>query len=430
MRPSASRGSAFVNVLILMAFVVPLVLLFLKSAARQNKSALQERQIKESRALTTNVMVDFMRQFSQNQTASYLDASALARPETYSGAGFSDVTTEVNALGHFIYFRSTGRYGRSGAASKHLDAVIRFAADLTRFGNLFNNTITISASGPTYNGGFYVNGNLTVTGANATFNSGPVVVKGNLTVPGSAVFNTDVYVDGATAFNGATVNGVVYRYVPDVDWPSIDTTYYSLHNHYTIDGTSQTWVFSVQTSTQGIFTVQGTTVVVKIPSTGGVFFANNTNVTIRGTVRGRVTVVVAGPALSATAGNLRVNGSLVYANGTNTASAQDSFAALASNNIQIDCTIDPPPQAPNNTHFTVLNGVFSSVNSGQVNMVNATGGGFAGLKFYGTRTNLFTLTAGGGTWTPSEFYYDANLVKYAPPGLPEKPKLVTWRTSN
>ena len=76
MRPSASRGSAFVNVLILMAFVVPLVLLFLKSAARQNKSALQERQIKESRALTTNVMVDFMRQFSQNQTASYLDASA------------------------------------------------------------------------------------------------------------------------------------------------------------------------------------------------------------------------------------------------------------------------------------------------------------------------------------------------------------------
>lgn len=271
MRPSASRGSAFVNVLILMAFVVPLVLLFLKSAARQNKSALQERQIKESRALTTNVMVDFMRQFSQNQTASYLDASALARPETYSGAGFSNVTTEVNALGHFIYFRSTGRYGRSGATSKHLDAVIRFAADLTRFGNLFNNTITISASGPTYNGGFYVNGNLTVTGANATFNSGPVVVKGNLTVPGSAVFNTDVYVDGATTFNGATVNGVVYRYVPDVDWPSIDTTYYSLHNHYTIDGTSQTWVFSVQTSTQGIFTVQGTTVVVKIPSTGGCF---------------------------------------------------------------------------------------------------------------------------------------------------------------
>lgn len=70
MKPSPPRGSAFIQVLILLVFVVPLILFFLKSAARQNKSALQERQIKESRALTTNVMVDFMRQFSQNQTAS------------------------------------------------------------------------------------------------------------------------------------------------------------------------------------------------------------------------------------------------------------------------------------------------------------------------------------------------------------------------
>lgn len=149
------------------------------------------------------------------------------------------------------------------------------------------------------------------------------------------------------------------------------------------------------------------------------FFANNTNVTIRGTVRGRVTVVVAGPALSATAGNLRVNGSLVYANGTNTASAQDSFAALASNNIQIDCTIDPPPQAPNNTHFTVLNGVFSSVNSGQVNMVNATGGGFAGLKFYGTRTNLFTLTAGGEPGRPPNSITTPTSSNTRPPASPK-----------
>lgn len=421
----STRGSSFIYVLILMLFVAPVVLVFLQSAINQNKTAARETQIKQARTLSGNVLVDFMRQFSQNQSESYMDESLVGRAQSLYGMGYTDVTTEIDQTGHSLYISAEGKSG----ATRHLDAVVRFSADATRFGNMFNSNTTLTASNSTYSGGFYVNGNLTLTGTGVIYNGGPVVVKGAINVPGSTVFNTDIYVDGTTTLNGATVNGAIYNYTPDVVMPTINTAYYSLHNNHMVNNVNQTWVFSVQTSTQGIFSVQGTTVVVRIPATGAVLFAQNSNITIRGTLRGRVTMVVTGTAGAGT-GNLTVAGPFVYANGLNAASAEDSFAALVSNTIEIQCNTVPPQEAPSNTRFTTVNGLFSSVTGGQVNLRNLTGGGFASMRFYGTRTNPFTLTSGGGTWTPVQFFFDANLTRYPPPGLPEKPRLVTWRMSS
>jgi hypothetical protein len=268
---------------------------------------------------------------------------------------------------------------------------------------MINGTFDISGNNVTYNSPMWYNGALTISGSNVTFNMGPVVSVGNHTGNGSTVRNCDVYYSGTCS--GGTFNGTNYNYTPPVQWPTINTVYYSQRYHYRTT-TTRELAFSV-VSGSGTFSVVGTTIVVVYPqTTGAIIFAENCNLTIRGTVRGRVTIVSSGTAGSTTQGCVTVSQNFRYANGLNVASAQDSIAVIAKNKITFTA---------NNQ---VVNGLYF-VEQGTTNLS-------------GTGTGSFTLTGVrcsglSSSYSPITYTYDANLMRFPPPGLPEKPVLVMWR---
>lgn len=411
------RGMAMVTVLILMVFLLPIVSTFLKRALTHNILNTKDRQNKTARVLSNNVLVDFMRQFSQDHYDGHYDATALARAESFYDVGYSSVSLIADADNHSLFVRAIGKYGKNSsdpAFTKNLTGLIQFVSDLTRFGTMINSAFTISGDNVNYTGGMWFNGNLNVTGANVTFNGGPIISVGNHTGNGSTVRNCDVYYQGTAS--GGTFNGTNYNWVPDVSWPTINTAYYQQHYHYKTNA-AQTWLFSVVGGI-GQFAVVGTTVVVQIPPTGAILFAENCNLTVRGTVRGRIVIVASGAAGSATQGRVTVDNNLVYANGTNSASIEDSLAVMAKNQIIFTRTA---------ADLTV-NGIYFVEQAGS----NITLTGSAGRTFnlFGVRCSGISLSPANSFSTARNLIYDPNLVKYPPPGLPEKPVLVSWRFSS
>jgi hypothetical protein len=418
MRPLGNqRGMAFVTVLILMVFLIPIVSTFVDRALTHNILNTKERQSKTARVLSNNVLVDYMRQFSQDHYDGHYDAAALARAQVFYDVGFSSVSITPDSDNHTLFIRAYGQYGADASApktTKSLSGLIQFVSDLTRFGTMINSAFTISAANVNYSGGMWFNGNLSITGANVTFNGGPIISVGNHTGVASTVRNCDVYYLGSAT--GGTFNGTKYSWVPDVNWPTINTTYYSQRYHYRTTA-AQTWVFSAPGGA-GQFAVVGTTIVVPIPASGAILFAENCNLTIRGTVRGRVIVVASGAAGSATQGRVTVDDNLVYANGTNSASAQDSLAVMAKNQITFTKTA---------ADLTV-NGIFFVEQAGS--NITLTGSSGRTFNLHGVRCSGISISPSNSFSSARNLIYDPNLVKYPPPGLPEKPVLVSWRFSS
>ncbi|MBI4395927.1 MAG: hypothetical protein HY548_02445 [Elusimicrobia bacterium] len=409
-----SRGMAFVSVLILMVFLVPIVSVFMKRAITQSDLNTKERQIKTARALSNNVLVDFMRQFSQDHYDGHYDAAALARAEVFYDVGYSTVTVQADPDNHTLFIRALGKYGSNSAnpnSIKRLAGLIQFVSDLTRFGTMINGPFGISAGNVTYTGGLWFNGALNITGGNVTFNGGPVISNGNHTGVGSTVRNCDVYYQGTAS--GGTFNGARYNFVPPVQWPTINTAYYSLHyNHMT--ASDQTWQFNV-VGGSGTFSVVSSTVVVTIPPTGAILFAQNCNLTLRGTVQGRVTIVCSGTAGSPSQGNVTIDDNFVYANGTNSASARDSIAVMATNRITFSRT---------GADLTV-NGIYF-VEQGTLN-ISLSGSAGRVFNLNGVRCSGISINPGNSFSGGRNLTYDPNLALYPPPGLPEKPVLVMWQ---
>ncbi|HOW26881.1 MAG TPA: hypothetical protein PK876_00050 [Elusimicrobiota bacterium] len=402
------RGMAMVTALIIMLFVIPLVGTFLTRAINEHEANVKDRQIKTARVLANNVLVDFMRQFSQDHYDGHYDSTSLARCEAFYSVGYSTVSIEADTNRHTVFLRALGKYGQDSSNpkfTKKITGLIQFISDLTRFGSMINGAFTITGSNVIYTGGMYTNGAMTISGSNVTFNGGAVISNGNHTGSGTTTHNADVYYLGSCS--GGTYNGARYSYVPDVDWPTINTTYYSQRYHYRTTA-NQTWNFSV-VGGSGTFNVVGTTTVVTIPASGAILFTENNNLTVYGTVRGRVIIVCSGTLGSTTQGCITVSGNLRYANGTNLASAQDSLALMAKNRITFT--------APN----IVVNGIYFVEQAGTTQL-QGTSSGTGSFSLYGVRCSGLS-----SYYSSALFQYDPNLVQFPPPGLPEKPFLVMWR---
>lgn len=401
------RGIALPMALILLLFAMPIGIAFYQYAAQMMKSSMQEKRQMTATYIANSVVTDYMRQFSQDAYNGHYDTDTLARPKTFYSAGFSTVTFIPDQVNRTVYLRAQGGYGKpaSPLARKVLEVLIQFSSDLTQYGTMLNGPFTISASNVSYKGGLWINGNLNVTGSNVRFDGGPLVVSGNVSGAASVVLDGDLYYSGASA-GSITVLGTKYNYIPATSWPKLDFVYYDAH--YTYKATSdKTVIFN----SDGTFTVVGGQTYT-IPSDGAIIYGDDCNLTIKGIVSGRITVVAGGPAGSSSKGNITVSDSIYYAGASSTtASSQNSFAALASNKITFK---------KYGSDLLVVGIYF--VERGTSNMRLQ---GSSGYRFwlYGVRTQgIYVSGFTGGRY----LIYDPNLRAYAPPGMPEKALLVNW----
>ncbi|MDP3542828.1 MAG: hypothetical protein Q8T11_10235 [Elusimicrobiota bacterium] len=412
-RSRADKGGfALPSALVLLIFLLPMGIMFYRYSAQALRSAVQERRQKTATQMANAIVTDYMRQFSQDPYNGHYDTDRLQRPEAVFEGGFSTVTFTADEINRTVHLTATGGYGapENPQARRRLEALVQFSSDLTQFGTMSNGPFSISANNAAYEGGLWINGNLTVTGANVRFNGGPLVVEGNIVAPASAVLDGDLYYTGNSIGN-LTVLGTVYNFTPSASWPALDFNYYDAH--YTYKSTAdRTIIFN---STGSFTVVDGPTML--IPPSGAILYCDNCSFTLRGVVSGRVTAVAgagAGSCASA-AGRITINDNLYYAGASSiTASAGASFAALARNCVTF---------SKNASHLTAVGVYF--VEQGTSNM-RLTGS--AGFRFwlYGVRTQGITITPGTSFSAQRSLNYDANLRSYPPPGLPERALLVGW----
>lgn len=400
------RGIAIVTVALFMAVILPVFITFTQLSIQTIKNVQSEKRQKSASELANNAIMDFMRQFSQSYYEDHYSVDNLARNEAFYNVGFSSVSFITDSVNHTLYIQAKGKYGQSASnplAQKTLDALIQFFSDMVRFGTMINSSFGISASNVTYDGGVWINGNLSITGSNVRFNGGPLIVNGNISGGTGGVVDGDLYYSGTSAGN-LTVNGTRYNFIPQLQWPRLDFTYYNAHYNYKTT-VARTIVFN----SNGTFTIVGGPTIT-IPATGAIIYGENCNLTIRGTVAGRVTVVAGGCIGCWNQGNITVNGDLIYASGTS-ATAQNSMSVLARNTISF---------IRYGGNLTVCGVFFTETSNFRV-----WGNTNFQFRLNGTRSSGITLY--NNAFAAGRFItYDPNLQIFPPPGLPEKPMLVNW----
>lgn len=410
------RGGALPITMFLLLTTMAIGTFLLTRTSQDLRHSTMHRKIRTASNLANSVITDIMRQFSQSYQGDHYSSDALDRAAAGYGPGFSVITTSANVNQHFVAFEAEGRYGDDIDNPQHrkkISGVIKFISDLTTFGTMINGAFTTTGNA-TYQGKTWINGNWATT-AQVTCLGGPVFVNGNISTSGGGTYfiNGSLYRAG-TRSGSVTITGADNAFMPSMTWPTIDRTYFDTYANVTV--TADTTVRFSTAGTSGIVRVGGTNYT--IPSTGLIVYGKNCTLTSSGTVRGHVTI--ASIRVSGAAGGIvTMDNHLRYATAgsTSLANTNDSFAALASDQINWNIT--------NSDLF--LSGVYF------VDSVGTTGifstcttctdpGENRALRFFGTR-NKGNSSSGFGTIS---YTYDTNLDTYPPPGLPEKPRLVTW----
>ncbi|OGS06046.1 MAG: hypothetical protein A3I76_01935 [Elusimicrobia bacterium RIFCSPLOWO2_02_FULL_61_11] len=418
------KGAALVLVNLMALVLVPLLVYLLVTTTASLRHSYKEKQLGMAGGMANSALVDFMRQFSQNYYEGHYDPDLLARNQPFYSAGFSAAAVAPDAASHRLYIEAVGKYGKdqnSPLADKKLYSTVQFISDLTDYGTMINGAFTISASNVTYYGKWWITGNLSVTGSNVRFAGGPLIIGGNMSASGSNVsVDGDVYYAGSLT-GSPVINGTSYNFYPsDMVYPALREDYYKVNYSYKITS-DRSLLFNAYPSSSA-FSIVGTTITVPIVESGMIILGENVNLSVYGTVRGRVTVATtntSGSKGTITVGRSTADSDLLYydplTGGTTTSAVSgNSIALLASNGITFQGKTSSPAQ-----DLTVC-GIFFNRGSGNI---SASGGSARKLYLYGTRNKPVTMSGfGGGT----SMAYDVFLNASPPPGLPERPVLMTW----
>ncbi|MBN2406700.1 MAG: hypothetical protein JXJ19_03285, partial [Elusimicrobia bacterium] len=261
-----------------------------------------------------------------------------------------------------------------------------------------------------YDGPMWWNGDWEISGDNCTC-MGNVYVLEDISTSGWGdveIFG-DLYYGGSRSGN-ITVHGNSYNYFPLGDYPdTINLDYYEAHYHvkYTAadqmadeDGTESPGDYVRLTfNADGTIDVNGGLDTITIPAGGIIIYGDNCNIRVQGTVHGRVTVV---------AQRLKVRNDLFYANGTHSASEDDSFAGISIYEIYY----------VSQTGAMEVHGSFYQQDTSNSELDTDNND----YDLYGTR-NRGHHVAEVGDWT---LHYDPYLNEFPSPGLPEKAKIINW----
>jgi|GEM_PF-1962160 len=314
---------------------------------------------------------------------------------------------------------------------RHLTNVFTFRNDALRFGLVVENPLTIGPLSPldrtTLTDGVYVNGNLDVSGSsNLIFQGNSLMVNGNvLGGPGMTLsVGALLYSSGVVTNNGADIWGNVYNKILPMDIVPIDLNYYLAHNRQIVAptppavSTSVVWTFmdDPATSLCRCYTDDPPTIfweAHELPGNVGwpIFVVQDGNITLRGTCSSKVTVVSFTTTPSGSSGNVFIDSSQVgQSDGSTVSSSTRAFAVVASNTIMFNTTGAGGPITARGYYRASQIGIIGS------NPVTVEG-------------TLHTLTGfSNSTDLNAKFniQFDPDLFKNLPPGVPERPVLVTY----
>ena len=358
----------------------------LSRALHQHKLSRIDREIRTSAHFANNPITDIMRQFSQELYADHFSASALNRSAMSFKGGFSEVNITPDKRRRTLFIEAKGKFGKkllNPSQTRRLSTIIKFISPMTDYGTYLNSNFTTSASNITYKGKMWINGNWHITGKNVLCVGGPVFVKGNIS--GNVTINGDLYY-GGTKGSGIKVLGNSYNYFPLGDYPTINTAYYEAHHNVKFTKANEmtnedsgwpdfgTRYVRLDFNSDGTITVNGGALpTITIPPGGLIIYGKNCNIRVSGTVRGKVTVV---------ADRIKVRTKLVYANGTNFANINDSFAALAKNKMYWRATMSSGLR---------LQGVYFLDSTTQNILARGHSASGDTLELYGTRNRAIGL---------------------------------------
>ncbi|MBK9429765.1 MAG: hypothetical protein IPN65_04605 [Elusimicrobia bacterium] len=400
MRKFQVKGFALGMVALFMLFLIPMAFTLIQRTVRLNRTVWREQASGVGRRLASEVMVDYMSQFSKGSGyyEDHFSASSLARTASIFSAGGSTATVIPNPAARTILIRAQGKARTTGQSTpeKNIEALIRFIPLVGQFAFEFPFNFTDNVPGDVYDGPVRVGMNFNVAGANIIFNQ-PVLVGQNLNARMDTRFNSQVY-------HGGTLNPaytpVVYTAgvpIPDVSptkYFSIDPVYYA--NICTTSSLVTTWwefqdnagvgEFRSTMDQNGDFNIDGADGLpgpwTPVPASGGVFFTWNVKTFVSGTVRGRVTIVSGcsgGAPNDGVRGAIEVVGAFGYPGAQLYANPQSSIFLLAGRRFILDIVVNGPTTMAG--AFYVENPIYNSPEcggGGDASLIRRRGGGGCG----------------------------------------------------
>jgi len=434
-----ARGIALSYIVFLLLLFLPLVIVLGQAGRRQLGLHTLERQSKSARVLANNIATDVMRQLSEDYFVDHFDPLVIDRFRRYTfdmGSDrlvFNDV--KMNPAERTIFLKAEGVYtgpAQAVALTKKLTAVVKFVSDLGRFGMMIDGNAggaAIDTDDLVVEGGLWVDGDLDVAGKDVVFRNGPVIVTGQYKGRPDTVFdNASLYCHQPTNPAPTLINTsqIVTGFLPPVEWMSLSElsdglNYHRKRHNLKFTGEDQEWEFFVQGGIGRLRNSAGV-VLAELPAypKGLVLVVEDANVTLRGQVKGRVTVVAAADPADPARGQVTIGDDLVY----DASSVGNSLAVLASHQIRIEDRGAGGPEM-------IVQGLFyvdaPGATSISVLAPEALPPAYnRSLRLQGSLLSPFTHDGeafpGGITIT-----HDPALLKHRPPQVPEKPVLVTWR---
>jgi hypothetical protein len=401
--------------------------------------------------------MDYMRQFSNDAYAFHTLSSWDLNRSTYTmGKGFIEFKATKYPSQNTILLQGTGLFGldpNHPSSTQTVKALIKFQSDLAVFGNDFSRIDQFRAETnyASYQGPF-VMFNGVITGKGVKFLGGPIIAKKHFTNMGESeipdpFIDGDLYVAGNLNLDPAShVTGHIYNYAPDVPAFYLDVNSFTkmtgrFHNNDTClwflgDGTYRTTTdlgYYIDTVGANIKPRQNIvwSSTIAVPASG-IIVSTCSNIGVKGIIVPRVTIVAAGTSASENSGNIVIIDDIWYKDTdgvsiSSHANANSGLALLALNRIWLK-------KAGSGNDLSIRGmlygsyGVSQKGGSGNSSMDHfPVAGPRAGkLYFSGTRNALFLMTANAYQDGGLTHVYDGNLIKYPPPGLPQRPMLVSY----
>jgi hypothetical protein len=351
------NGMTMVMAMLFLLFIIPMALVTARLVNQTMRGSVSDVKNRSVFEMGTSAISDYMRQLTNFKNQGELTGAMLNRPADFAlGKGLMNYNPTLSTDKNTIFLDAAGKYNLDPASPDrvdHMSALIRFDSP---WGNIFpaglsfyagEGTTSLLLPNGTFTGGVYVDGKMTVNSTGGVFSGGPVVVTGELRCNHNVTIAGDLYLGGTKTGPGTlTVTGTTFGYAPKVTVPIPDYAYLKSIADPSRVFTSFRWIrffadatyktCSENESPAGLnkcTTQNKWSSSVAMPASGEVvFYADNCNIGVSGTIARRVTVVADGAYGDNHKGNVTTDRDIVY-NAGNFCTAANCFQIIVRNDV-------------------------------------------------------------------------------------------------
>lgn len=438
------KGVVLFWMFVILLFLLPMTLIYVRSSFDQSRRAIKDRNIKTAREMAESTASDFMRSFSTDLNRNYFDPLFQNTSQITTFAGFGNA--RANLIGdqgqQTMWIVGSSTYSTPGTdqklrAAKSVSSLVYFRSDLTRFEwlvdmpslNLSNDLSLPSGTRRFWWDSVWVNGDVhTGTGLTSqSIGSEVWVVNGTFDNQEGANLFDDDFTLFCRKYIGLPPSGSNVRIIetstPTPLVPTIDIVNPGADGRLNYFETRQSTRIVTNDDLLLNFLGDNTVMITANPLLPGPSWIYNltatdtlvtvgANLTLHGVITRRQTIVALRDGASI-GGNIDIDGDLRY-NGSDSASPTRSLAVLADGILKF-----------NSLSNQVVDGFFYSAQ----NNIQVTDLGTS-VRVNGTLFGLITYSgirlSDSTTVGRLNVVADPNLAQNLPPFLPRRPVVVQW----